>query len=460
MKCARCLLQLQRLRPMGWSAWSAAQYPALSQSASSSQPIRPQSIQHQLLRNFHGSPALAVGRPSPTELTGEEGKNKNKNKDKSLLTYEDLFEQVAREVKTKATFNKVVDVFIKRDIRRRGHVEFIYAALKKMPEFGVERDLAVYNKLLDVFPKEVFIPRNFIQRMFNHYPRQQECGVQVLEQMENYGIMPNMETKVLLVQIFGEKSHPIRKFQRIMYWFPKFKHTNPFPIPQQLPEDPVDLARFSLTRIANDRDAEITVYQLPCTDFTERGEEVTLPHVVGIQSPDQMELLAKHNRSRPVFVEGPFPLWLRKKCVYYYILRADPTPPEEQVEEPYDPERCFDYPLQLDLDLDRDLGDDENFDVDDLDEGPVFAMCMTSQGDQATLNQWISGLQQNNPILGEVPTLFRLDSGPKELQGVADTEPGDHHSPDMETQRENKETEVEPEVTVEEEPRRSQGMKQ
>lgn len=108
-------------------------------------------------------------------------------RDKSLATLDDLFELVASEAKTKATFNKVVDVFIKRDIRRRGHVEFIYAALKKMPEFGVEKDLAVYNKLLDVFPKEVFVPRNFIQRMFNHYPRQQECGVQILEQMENYG---------------------------------------------------------------------------------------------------------------------------------------------------------------------------------------------------------------------------------------------------------------------------------
>lgn len=36
-----------------------------------------------------------------------------------------------------------------------------------------------------------------------------------------------------------------------------------------------------------------------------------------------------------------------------------------QVEEPYDPERCLDYPLQLDLDLDRDLGEDESFDVED-----------------------------------------------------------------------------------------------
>lgn len=54
----------------------------------------------------------------------------------------------------------------------------------------------------------------------------------------------------------------------------------------------------------------------------------------GIQGPSQMEQLAQHNPSRPVFVEGPFPLWLRKKCVHYYILRADPTPPDEKVGTP------------------------------------------------------------------------------------------------------------------------------
>ncbi|XP_045921628.1 evolutionarily conserved signaling intermediate in Toll pathway, mitochondrial [Micropterus dolomieu] len=453
MKCARCLLQLQCLRLVGQSAGSAAQYGAVLQSASSRQHSTPHYTQHQVLRLFHGSPACAKSRPVPADFINEHDEKRNK----SLVTHDDLFEQVAKEVKTKATFNKVVDVFTKRDVRRRGHVEFIYAALKKMPEFGVARDLAVYNKLLDVFPKEVFVPRNFIQRMFNHYPRQQECAVQLLEQMENYGVIPNIETKVLLVQIFGEKCHPMRKYQRIMYWFPKFKHINPFPVPKQLPVDPVDLARFTLTRIANDLDSEVTVYQLPCTDITESGEQMTLPHIVGIQSPSQMEQLANHNPSRPVFVEGPFPLWLRKTCLYYYILRADPTPPDEKAEEPYDPERCFDYPLQLQLDLDRDFGDDESFSVEDLDEGPVFAMCMTSQGDQATLNQWISGLQQSNPILGQVPTLFRLDAGPKELQGAAETESSHHRRPDPEIQREPEE---ECEVIVEEEPRRSQGMKQ
>ncbi|XP_034532479.1 evolutionarily conserved signaling intermediate in Toll pathway, mitochondrial [Notolabrus celidotus] len=456
MRCARCLLQLRSLRLVGQSVRPAAQYGALLHSASSSSPSVLYNTQHQVLRRFHGSPSCA--KTPPAELIKEH----DKKRDRSLVAQDGLFEQIPADAKSKATFNKVVDVFIKRDIRRRGHVEFIYAALTKMPEFGVERDLAVYNKLLDVFPKEVFVPRNFIQRMFNHYPRQQECGVQLLEQMENYGILPNVETKVLLVQIFGEKSHPMRKYQRLMYWFPKFKNLNPFPVPHQLPEDPVDLARFSLNRIAHDRDAQITVYQLPCTDITESGEEITLPHILGIQSPDQIELLAKHNPSRPVFVEGPFPLWLRKKCVHYYILRADPVPAEEKVEELYDPERCLDYPLQLDLDLDRDFGDEEAFDVEDLDEGPVYAMCMTSQGDQSTLNQWISGLQQNNPILGQVPTLFRLEAGPKELQGVRDSDSKNRQRPDPETQRKEGQTEEGGEVTAEQETmrRRSQGMKQ
>lgn len=450
MKCVRCLLQLQSFRLLG----QPVRWTGVSGAVVQVQPSLLQNTQQQGWRHFHSSRSSLKSRPTvPAEFFQDD----DKDKDKSLLQQDDLFERMTKENKTKATFNKVVDFFTKQDVRRRGHVEFIYAALRKMPEFGVERDVSVYNKLLDVFPREVFIPQNFIQRMFNHYPRQQECGVQVLEQMENYGVMPNVETKVLLVQIFGEKSHPIRKYQRLLYWFPRFKHTNPYPVPHQLPEDPVDLARLSLKRIADDLDAKVTVYQMPYTDVTESGQEITLPHIVGIQSPSQMELLTKHNPDRPVFVEGPFPLWLRKTCVYYYILRADPTPPEEKVEEPYDPERCFMYPLQLDLDLDRDFGDEESFDVDDLDEGPVFAMCMTGQEDQATLNQWISGLQENNPILGQVPTLFRLDTGPREVQ------PGPDQEQQEQQQRSHPETEeatVEEESEVEKEPQRQHRMKQ
>ncbi|KAG1959391.1 evolutionarily conserved signaling intermediate in Toll pathway, mitochondrial [Pimephales promelas] len=416
--------------------------------------LQPPGSQHssgQFLRSLHRSAVCSTSRPNQPEFE-KAVEHSTHHKEKTLITHDDLFERATTDSKTKADFNRVVDVFNKADIRRRGHVEFIYAALKKMPEFGVERDIAVYNRLLDVFPKEVFVPQNFIQRMFNHYPRQQECGVQLLEQMENYGIIPNVETKVLLAQIFGEKSHPMRKYQRMMYWFPRFKNVNPFPVPHVLPSDPVELARFSLARIADDPDAKVTIYQYPSTDITETGQEVTRPHILGIQSPDQRSLLAKHNPCRPVYVEGPFPLWLRKTCVHYFLLRADPIPPEEKVEEHIDPEligpeQSLFYPQRVELDLERDIGDDQSFNVDDVEEGLVYAMCMTGQGDQATLSQWISGLQETCPILGQIPTVFRLETGPRELQTSSDAQ-------------QTPEQEVEIDQITEDEPQRSQRVNQ
>ncbi|XP_033029303.1 evolutionarily conserved signaling intermediate in Toll pathway, mitochondrial isoform X2 [Lacerta agilis] len=356
--------------------------------------------------------STALGTTTPPKGDGD---NDKESTQRALVTVEDIFESTTVAAKTKATFQEAVDIFCKRDIRHRGHVEFIYAALKKMPEYGVEKDINVYNKILDVFPKEVFVPRNFIQRMFNHYPRQQECGVQVLEQMETYGIMPNKETKFLLLRIFGDKSHPVRKYQRLMYWFPKFKHVNPHPVPNPLPKDPVDLARLGLQRIAADLSGKVTVYQLPHSEILDSGKTIDHPHIVGIQSPDQQSLLAQHNTDRPVFVEGPFRLWLKETCVYYYVLRAELLPQEER-EEVIDPERNFYYPMHLDIDLERDLWDDYEFDIDEVEEGPVFAMCMAGAGDQATLAKWIVGLQKTNPVLRQTPVVFRLTPGPRELQ--------------------------------------------
>lgn len=57
-----------------------------------------------------------------------------------------------------------------------------------------------------------------------------------------------------------------------------------------------------------------------------------------------------------------------------------------------------------------------------MEEGAIYAMCMVSQGDQATLARWITGLQETNPILGHIPTVFRLDSGPRELQDLTDSQ--------------------------------------
>ncbi|XP_052655080.1 evolutionarily conserved signaling intermediate in Toll pathway, mitochondrial [Harpia harpyja] len=293
--------------------------------------------------------------------------------------------------------------------RRVGRLELVAAALAAMPALGVARDREAYHRLLRLLPRGVWVPRGPFQRLLAPFPRQQECGLQILEQMERYGVIPDAETRFLLLGVFGPRSRPVRKCQRMLYWLPRLRHVDPHPLPPSLPPSGLATAHLGLRRIANDPDACITVYQRPVPD--EGDDEGSIqPYIVGAQSPDQQALLARHGPARPVFVEGPFPLWLRSTRLSYYVLRGDPLPPDLR-EDPPDPERSLYYPLHLDLDLERGPWDDDDFDVEEVEEGPVFALCMAGAGDRHTLGKWIAGLQETNSVLGRTPVVFRLGDG-------------------------------------------------
>ncbi|KAB0392740.1 hypothetical protein E2I00_011954, partial [Balaenoptera physalus] len=305
---------------------------------------------------------------------------------KALAPHVELFRQAPDGVRDKASFVQAVQNFTQYNVHKRGHVDFIYLALRKMREYGVERDLAVYNLLLDIFPKEVFRPRNIFHSIFLHYPRQQECGIAVLEQMENHGVMPNKETEFLLIQIFGRKSHPMLKFVRMKLWFTRFKNIDPFPVPRDLPQDPVDLASLALRHMEPDLSARVTVYQMALSKDSTDATDPTEPHIIGIQSPDQQAALAHHDPARPIFVEGPFSLWLRDKCGCG-LGGAAPVPAAQT----------------------------EGLSLPTVEEGPVFAICMAGAHDQATLAKWIQGLQETNPALDRIPVVFRLSGSSGEL---------------------------------------------
>lgn len=119
-------------------------------------------------------------RPKPSNLMIKRWESREKR----VATYDPFMTQPQRD---KKTYLEVVKMFEGRDIRRRGHVEFIYAALARMREFGVQKDLEVYKALVDVLPKGKFIPTNIFQAEFMHYPKQQQCAVDLLEQMEDNG---------------------------------------------------------------------------------------------------------------------------------------------------------------------------------------------------------------------------------------------------------------------------------
>lgn len=120
------------------------------------------------------------------ETENDENNSKQNNEDiQRNIMLRGNFDQLT--TKNRDTFVSMLHMFIERDKHRRHHVEFIYAALKQMKEFGVERDLEVYKEVLNVFPKGKFIPTNMFQAEFMHYPKQQDCAIFLLDQMEYNG---------------------------------------------------------------------------------------------------------------------------------------------------------------------------------------------------------------------------------------------------------------------------------
>lgn len=93
--------------------------------------------------------------------------------------------------KNKDTYLEMVRIYKAREKHRRGHVEFIYAALKYMKEYGVHKDLETYRALIDIMPKGKFVPQNIIQAEFMHYPKQQQCIISLLQEMEENGKCKN-----------------------------------------------------------------------------------------------------------------------------------------------------------------------------------------------------------------------------------------------------------------------------
>lgn len=124
-----------------------------------------------------------------TEAESERKRFENEEKHdqfvKRAMILKGSFEQEINKDKT--SYLDMIKVFETKDKHRRNHVEFIYAALKNMEDYGVHKDLAVYKALVDVMPKGKFIPTNIFQAEFMHYPKQQQCIIDLLEQMEDNG---------------------------------------------------------------------------------------------------------------------------------------------------------------------------------------------------------------------------------------------------------------------------------
>jgi hypothetical protein len=77
------------------------------------------------------------------------------------------------------------------------------------------------------------------------------------------GVIPDPEMESLLINIFGRRGHPVRKYWRMMYWMPKFKNISPWPLPNPVPNDSLELAKLALERMNSvDLQSKVSVYQV------------------------------------------------------------------------------------------------------------------------------------------------------------------------------------------------------
>jgi len=163
--------------------------------------------------------------------------------------------------KDKESFIQKVDDFSHTMTKHRtGQVEFIYGALRLMKEFNVHKDLDAYKALMDVFPKDRMQPANWFQAGMWHFWKQQNCAVTILDEMEYHGLTPDQEMEALVISIFSKISSPWRKVARQLYWRSKLMNANPYPLPEELPNDAIELAKLALRRMCPDLQTKIGVF--------------------------------------------------------------------------------------------------------------------------------------------------------------------------------------------------------
>ncbi|CAH8435747.1 unnamed protein product [Dicrocoelium dendriticum] len=163
----------------------------------------------------------------------------------------------------KQAFLQAIRFYLHRyEKTRRGFNQFVRNALDKMAEYEVQTDLECYKAILSVFPTGRMVVTSFLQAELGHFTRQQNTVVDLLHQMTINHVLPDDEVGQMIIDIFGWRNHAMQHYRQLMYWMPKLKHANPWPVEahqilDDLEEDPLRLCRLIVERICPDPMTEL-----------------------------------------------------------------------------------------------------------------------------------------------------------------------------------------------------------
>ncbi len=148
-------------------------------------------------------------------------------------------------------FYLAIQKYLEREKYRRNHVQFMIAAARRMDEFGLNKDLEAYNRLIEVFPRGKFLPRRMLEAFWPPARPQNELCLEILTKMEENGVRPNQLTHNIIKAIFG-KTFPLEKCQSMMYLFDKYEDIDPYEIRTKVPKNPIERSRLCLLRMGGE----------------------------------------------------------------------------------------------------------------------------------------------------------------------------------------------------------------
>ncbi|KAK0400290.1 hypothetical protein QR680_003441 [Steinernema hermaphroditum] len=330
-----------------------------------------------------------------------------------LLHVDQQFSSVPKEERNRVTFHAAIDLFRHNRTQTRGHVEFINTALNYLKEYGLHKDLETYKALLNVFPKGKMIPTNSFQKMFLHFPVQQNCCVKVLDLMEWHGVQPDKEVHDIVANAFGEWNFATKKIKRMLYWMPKLKHSNKY-LDRRLVENKnlkaVELATIALKMMARDSGTNIDyAHYTHSIEFDDKW-------IVSAQSPLQRAVLAQLEDKSQLYVDAPRSVYVMDQRIEYAVLSTDPLPEsfEEFDDDDVEDANRFETwksPWERDpFSTKRNLHQQTDQTILGL---AVFEECT-----QEAAAAWVNYLQKFAPRMSEFDVLFRLVPVDTSLRGA------------------------------------------
>jgi len=286
------------------------------------------------------------------------------------------FENALETEKSKKGFIRVIYNFMERDRLKRGHLSFIYTALNYLDAFGLEKELDVYNEILEVLPKYKIINRTLLDALWPKPHPQIDAALDLLTKMEDNRIRPDDLTYTILMEVFGKASFPVQKVQRMAFWFDRYENANPYLLSEDDLKDRYKVCELALRRITMDEE-NIKVYSCEDAEDDVYGKSF----LIGFQNEEQKEFLATHDTSKTLYLEGPFYIWMNHIREQYFVLRSEPL----HIENPLTHE------------------DDTR-----VREGMTLGICMSNKMIKDALHSWLKFLEKDNPRLSDFRIIFNV----------------------------------------------------